>query len=255
MMAHHDLEVAADGRVFMLALEPRALPGFGEGGHLLDDYIAILSEDGELARKISVTDCFLNSRYAELVTRAVQSFDLLHTNTITILDGRLASRIPAFRAGNLLVSCRNIDAIAVIDPERQEVVWAMRGMWTMQHEPSVLDSGRMLIFDNHGNGGSSRVTEFDPLTQEIAWEFSGSPAESFYSIGLGSAARLPNGNTLITESTAGRAFELTPEKDVVWEYVNPRRTGEKNELIAAVFEVVRLPRDYAAAWLGGPATE
>jgi len=52
--------------------------------------------------------------------------------------------------------------------------------------------------------------------------------------------RLPNGNTLITESTQGRIFEVTPENEIVWEYYNPHRTGEENELIATVMGARRL---------------
>ena len=33
--------------------------------------------------------------------------------------------------------------------------------------------------------------------------------------------RLPNGNTLICEGAWGRIFKVTPEKAVVWEYINP----------------------------------
>jgi hypothetical protein len=38
---------------------------------------------------------------------------------------------------------------------------------------------------------------------------------------MGSAQRLPNGNTLITESAFGRVFEVTKEGEIVWDYVNP----------------------------------
>src|SRR5262245_65643091 len=38
---------------------------------------------------------------------------------------------------------------------------------------------------------------------------------------MGCAQRLPNGNTLITESSFGRFFEVTKEGEIVWEYVNP----------------------------------
>jgi hypothetical protein len=46
--------------------------------------------------------------------------------------------------------------------------------------------------------------------------------------------RLANGNTLITESEGGRLFEVTPEGEIVWEYLNPVRGGEDGELIAVV---------------------
>ncbi len=47
------------------------------------------------------------------------------------------------------------------------------------------------------------------------------PAWNFFSPRMGNAQRLPNGNTLITESSFGRFFEVTREGEVVWEYVNP----------------------------------
>jgi hypothetical protein len=48
--------------------------------------------------------------------------------------------------------------------------------------------------------------------------FSDSPVYSH--IG-GFAERLPNWNTLITETTTGRIFEVNREGQIVWEYVNP----------------------------------
>ena len=38
---------------------------------------------------------------------------------------------------------------------------------------------------------------------------------------MGNAQRLPNGNTLVCESSYGRFFEVTQEGEIVWEYVNP----------------------------------
>jgi len=38
---------------------------------------------------------------------------------------------------------------------------------------------------------------------------------------MGNAQRLPNGNTLIDESSFGRFFEVTNGGEIVWEYVNP----------------------------------
>ncbi len=58
-----------------------------------------------------------------------------------------------------------------------------------------------------------------------------------------------NDNTLITESDSGRAFEVQPDGTIVWEYVTPERGGEAGDLVATLFEVVRV--DAAdVAWLG-----
>ena len=44
---------------------------------------------------------------------------------------------------------------------------------------------------------------------------------AFFSPYMGSVQRLWNGNTLICESAFGRLFEVTPDGDVVWEFVIP----------------------------------
>ena len=107
--------------------------------------------------------------------------------------------------------------------------------------------GNLLVFDNGGWGGYgapnpgapsglktalrdySRVLEINPLTLEIVWQYT--PREAgfvipldasrFYSPFISSAQRLPNGNTLITEGSDGRIFEVTAKHEIVWEYVSP----------------------------------
>ena len=61
----------------------------------------------------------------------------------------------------------------------------------------------------------------DPKNNEIKWEYLGDPPISFYSYHISGAERLPNGNTLICEGAPGRIFEVTPGKEIVWEYINP----------------------------------
>ena len=53
------------------------------------------------------------------------------------------------------------------------------------------------------------------------WEYIAPDKYSFFSAFVSGAQRLENGNTLITAGTVGRFFEVTPEKDIVWDYWNP----------------------------------
>ena len=46
------------------------------------------------------------------------------------------------RAGEVLVSLRNVDTIAVVDLESEAVTWAITGMWRRQHYPKLLDMAR-----------------------------------------------------------------------------------------------------------------
>ena len=106
-----------------------------------------------------------------------------------------------------------------------------------------------MLFDNQGRAGrKSRVIRLDPKrNNRITWQYHG-PQQDLYSKTCGASRRLPNGNILITESDNGRALEIAPNKDMVWEFYNPHRAGEEDELIATLFEVTRFAPDYFS-WL------
>jgi len=134
--------------------------------------------------------------------------------------------------------------VAVVDLAAKQVVWAMTVMWHRQHQPELLDNGRLLVFDNQGREGRSKVIEFDPRTQQVTWTYPGDADRAFHSETAGSCQRLWNGNTLIIEANRGRAFEVTAEGEIVWEFLNPHRAGDHEELIATLYDLVRIPRDY-----------
>ena len=120
----------------------------------------------------------------------------------------------------------------------------------------MLDNGRILFFDNLGTPKRSSVLEIDPATGEVLWRYQADRPGTFYTFCCGSNQRLSNGNTLITESDAGRAFEIDADREIVWEYWNPHRVpdpkNEAQERIATLFEVVRLPADFPLDWLEKP---
>ncbi|GFH43317.1 thioredoxin [Lactococcus hodotermopsidis] len=131
--------------------------------------------------------------------------------------------------------------------------------------------GNFLVFDNGGSGGYgapnpssadgtnnavrdySRVLEFDPISLDVIWQYT--PEEcgntlftdgyKFYSPYISSAQRLANGNTLITEGSDGRLIEVTPEHEIVWEYINPHdaKLGEKFKL-NMVYRAYRVPYEW-----------
>lgn len=53
--------------------------------------------------------------------------------------------------------------------------------------------------------------------------------ERFHSGHISGAQRLPNGNTLICSGEQGRLVEVTPEKEVAWEFINPHFDPEMLE--------------------------
>lgn len=116
-----------------------------------------------------------------------------------------------------------------------------------QHDSEWLDGDTILVFDN-GNPRTrpySRVIELDLPNYSnglfeaatIVWSYGeASGEEYFFADHISGAQRLASGNTLICSGTEGRFLEVTPEGDVVWEYVNPfTSTGPGNKESNEVF--------------------
>lgn len=248
--AHHDLEVMPDGDIYVLTRRARMIPRIDREHPILEDFVSVLDADGREKRRVSLLECMVRStEYAALWTNRVNAHgDVLHTNSVRVLDGRFADRMPELSAGRVLVSMLYLHAVAVVDLDEGAVVWARRGPWRYQHDPRMLDNGHLLVFDNRGRRMRSAVYELEPRTMTEVWSYSGTEEQPFYTATCGVATRLANGNTLITESDTGRAFEVTPEREVVWEFWNPHRAGPGGELIATLFEVTRLPEEFAAEW-------
>jgi outer membrane protein assembly factor BamB len=247
--AHHDVDIGEDGRIYALTHEIRnnEYRDFPQlAAPRIDDFAVVLSPDGKELKKVSIADALIGSPYARLLTRVVwyTKGDYLHNNGIDVVGPKDAAalRLGAFvKPGQVLLSFREIDTIALLDLDEERIVWAVRGPWLAQHDPDILEDGNILLFDNLGNfldingsdaeghGGRSRIIEFDPSTTEIVWQYAGTPEEPFESDVRASQERLANGNTLITEETGGRIIEVTPEGEIVWEFVNPVRAEGRGE--------------------------
>jgi len=250
---HHDLDVLPDGRIVTLVRKAKIVPRIHPELPILEDFIVVLDADGNEIRRVSVLEAIENSEHTYLLDMTAEHGDIFHTNTVEVLDGRLADRIPGFEAGNVLITIREIGSIAVVDLEAGKVVWSFDGHWRKPHQATVLENGSIMIFDNQGNRGCSQVIEFDPVALEGTWIYRGEEPDDFSSEECGSNQRLPNGNTLITESDRGKAFEVTSERETVWRYVNPahayKRRGGDGPMIASIFEMLRLPPDFPTDWM------
>ena len=142
-----------------------------------------------------------------------------------------------------LISFRILNTVALADRATGEFRWKWGpGQISHQHNPTLLGNGHVLLLDNgaHRRGLSySRVIEVNPDTNEIVWEYRGKPMNSFFTHFTGGAQRLANGNTLITEGANGRLFEVTPNCEVVWEYISPFFAEGNNGMANGVFRAHR----------------
>ncbi|MGB3177280.1 MAG: arylsulfotransferase family protein [Albidovulum sp.] len=179
---------------------------------LIDDVIA-KSDANALA--MIVPENFKFDRTTKYGERA----DIFHPNDVEVLRADMASAFPQFEAGDLLVSMRNIDMVAVIGRKDGRIKWAEYGPWYHQHDADFQPDGTITVFSNDTDRFRSSIVQIDPKTGVSRDMFRGTGL-SFDSFIMGKHQRLSNGNWQITSTIQGRVIEVTPAGKIVREYNN-----------------------------------
>ena len=251
LTAHHDIDLWPDGKLLVLTLHNRERTGHQGTVLIRDDHLTLLDGQGRVLESKSLLDAIQRAPdrfpFIEVAIKKVNGVpwvDLFHANSVERMhDESLRAKDPLYGPENILVCFRHQDRIAIFDWPRNRVVWAWgQGRISGPHDAQILQNGHILLFDNGLSRGWSRVLEIDPLTDEIMWEYRGQPPESFFTVGRGSAQRLPNGNTLMAESDRGRALEVTAEGNVVWEFLCPHRLEQHRR--AAIVRMIWYSDEY-----------
>lgn len=222
---HHDAQWLANGDILYGAVAA-APAGFGArlvGGHadydpkdgvFYSDVIRQMDRSGRIVWEWKAWEHLDPAEYP-----VHPGFDRAHW---PLINGVFETR-----DGLVLMSLRTTSGVIAVDKRTGRTVWSIRHPTVaQQHAPVELSDGRILIFDN-GNvrpgipSPFSRVIEVDPATGQITWSYADEMKPAFFTPYMGSAQRLWNGNTHITESATGRLFEVTPDGRVVWDYVIP----------------------------------
>lgn len=180
--------------------------------HLIDDVI-LKSPANALA--LTIPEGFVFTRNA----RAGEIEDIIHPNDVEALTAAMAPAFPQFRAGDLLVSLRNINLVAVIDRRTHGVLWAQYGPWKDQHDADFQPDGTITIFSNNIDRNRSTIIQVDPKTGAARDLFMGTET-NFNSYIMGKHQRLPNGNWMITSPIEGRVIEVTAQGEMVREWNN-----------------------------------
>ena len=252
MTAHHDVEVTPRNQVLTLTDDYQKRP-IHRRLMIRDALLTLLSQDGKVIDKLSLYDALATRPdVLEVKVKGVKRrrrgdervIDLFHANSIEWMRHKqLESRDPIYSASNVLVSIRHQNAVVIIDWDAKKLVWA----WGPDeiigpHDASMLENGNILLFDNGLRRDWSRVIELDPLTRKIVWEYKAPTPTDFYTGTRGGCQRLPNGNTLITDSNSGRVFEVTPDGEIVWEFLSPHLNEEGHR--ATIVRMRRYERAY-----------
>ena len=209
---------------------------------------------------------------------APAAFDWLHLNSATYLGPNrwFDAGDKRFAPNNIIVSSREASLLAIIARDGS-IVWrlgpnflesdALRAIGQIigQHQAHLIPkglpgAGNLLVFDNGGASGygepsgmaprgvgvfarpSSRVLEIDPMSLAVVWSYTA--GAQFFSSNISGMQRLPNGNTLITEGAGGRVFEVTSDRQIVWEFMNAPQTAAARTP-GTIYRAYRVPY----AWL------
>jgi hypothetical protein len=172
--------------------------------------------------------------------------DALHANSVQLVTHAVPG---VAEPGDLLVCIRELDLVAVVEPGSGRLRWSWGpGVLEAPHQPTLLPGGRLLVFDNGPRRGHSRVLELDPRGRRITWVYGEAPEEAFFSPTMGGCQPLPGGNLLVTDSLAGRAFEVARDKRIVWEFFVPA-LGSRGR--ATIYRMQRLTGELAERMSAG----
>lgn len=262
---HHDVDVTEEGEIYILSAAEELIDYEGLEIPIRNHYIRILSPEGEVRRSISFLPLLQRRLDMPKLVQFIATggeidfgflfegdfVDVFHVNTLSIVD-RTVNEF--FQEGFVLFAARSLNLVGVVDVDKEALVWSWgENYLDWPHQPALLETGNLLIFDNGSHRDYSRIVELDPVRGEIVWEYKADPPDAFFSIMMGGVQALPNGNLLVTESTKGHVFELTRDGAVVWEFYNPD-LNEVRDKRAAIYRMRRIPLDFLEPGLLPPAS-
>jgi hypothetical protein len=146
------------------------------------------------------------------------------------------------KGGDLLYRWGNPQAYRAGSASDQKYFLQHDASWV---KPGYPGEGDILVFNNGVGRPAGSYTTIDEIVppvddnglyflepgaafgpHEQIWTYD----SDFFALIIGGATRLPNGNTLICNGPAGRFFEVTPEGDTVWDYINEYPTPATNNV-------------------------
>jgi hypothetical protein len=244
---HHLIDLAGNPQSIytttsrLVTALPEVGPPIKNVGYM-EDWVEVYTMDGKKTHEWSIIDAFARSPYRTWLTsfeidipdlqrinipRGHILYDLFHLNSVQYLDAMKAKALPGAQEGDLLLSLRGLNALAVFRPKTGTIVWAGKGPWRHQHNARVDDDGKLYIFDNEGRQVikpdawaqakeelQTRVIRYNPYNGQMEEIFASPQLNSFY---LGNYQQLADGSWLICSPQRSRIFLLSADKSIDWE--------------------------------------
>lgn len=239
LLTHHSFSVAADGRIFVPALEVNDAPiPIGktnsriesESGKVYHDLIMVLDANGNEMKRISIKDALFDSGWHGHLLRfnqqTVVTDDPFHLNDVQLV-GEHAIELPGIACDDLLVSLRNINTLGILDPLTAKFKWISSGATVGQHSPRIVGGG-VVVLDNLGGEqrlGGTQLVKIDFRTGLPSTLFPRSVADMpdlCRTVNSGHLEISADGRyALMTLTHQGAAWEIDLESgQVVWEYIH-----------------------------------
>jgi hypothetical protein len=213
---HHDLLQLPDGRVLVLGAQERLIDDRRNGGsaeqRVLGDRLYAL--DLESGQEQEVWNGFEALDPTARVRPGLAESDDDDGDARGALDWTHANSLSLGPRGNLLLSLRELDQVISLSPDLRTIEWKLGGpgssftfpaaedRFFAQHAATILEEGRVLLFDNgtyRPEGPYSRALElqldFATMTAHKVWEYRHQP--DYFSARASGVVRLGNGNTLV----------------------------------------------------------
>lgn len=188
---HHDVIVTPANTVLFLAFDRRTHAGVPLKGEAIWEWTP---ETGQVERRWTSWDHLSpdddrGPRFGE---------EWLHANSLAIGP-----------RGNVLVSLHFLNQVVSLSPDFHRIEWRLGGVkatrtlgaadqYSGQHTAREIASGRVLVFDNGFMvRDSSRAIELDLRGDQVRPIWQWQPARANRAPAVGSARRLPGGNTLV----------------------------------------------------------
>ncbi len=256
--------------------------------HLIQDFDPAKANYGDVAAHPELIDVHCNGRDAPAFWNHMNSIAYNETldqimlsvrgcNEIWIVDHSTTAQEAADhtggkqgKGGDLLYRWGNPAAYKRGTERDKQLIQQHDAQWIPEGSPG---SGHITLFNNGYERGYSSIEEIIPPMdtsghyiiepgkpygpENPVWHYEAKNPTNFFSSEISGAHRLPNGNTLICEGVIGNLFEITPDGETVWQYVNPIVRGGilaqgelpgkdvRGHLFNAVFKVHRYAPDFS----------
>lgn len=244
---HHNFSVASDGTIFIPSLEVVDSPIqigntsnsiYSHSGKIYRDQVLHLDPEGNELMRIDLVDALVRSGWGNLFfsgsSLSYASDDPLHLNDVQVVDAQFASQASWLKPGDLIISLRNLNCIAILDTETRLIKWISSGTMLGQHSPRMLGSN-ILALDNLGGSQDTGCTQLTKISLDRGLAETVFPKstsvlpESMCTMNSGFIDLSRDGKrALVSLSLSGVVWEVDLESSQVrWEMIagNPRSSS------------------------------